>query len=1062
MSIFTVLRATFNRHQLLLARLGWTAVCLLILSMMTANLPHVYRDTVTEWQVGEAMRAALGLFPSRDGFLYTLITLRLITISIFVITAFFLAWRKWDDWFVLYISATLLMLGYFFGSHFDIDLIRYPQWLEQTFPAIRAVAPSLITINLVLFFYLFPNGCFTPHWLIWVTIPAILAILGFMGEAFNFSTAVGSFLDWLLPAVDDWWAAFMVILFGTILLGLAAQLVRYTQTPAGVARQQIKWVLFGLTAVPFIPLLGVLIFNVLQIDEATQHLLSLLTETIIPLAIPIAITFSVLRYRLWDVDALVNRAVVYGGLTAVILTLYGLSVGLLSNLIPAQDDGLTIFLALIVILFIINPLHRQVQRGVGRLLPIPPQPPLKEEAPPSAGPSPTPLLRLAHMIWVGTLFYFIWLAFERLRLSRIIINLGDDYLVSESLKLFTGDAADSFIQYTLWLRIVVTAVFWFTALFIFWHKRHDWVALAAAAIFLMTPFGFILSGSDDPVGSALSIAGLFITAAFPYIFPDGRFVPQSSRWRLALIVALFLTPILTYNIVRFFYPAYRADELGYVSLMATITVFTLAAISSQIYRYRHLSTPSQRQQTKWIVLGFTASSLPFIWVLVWLFGLLERIGLSEPLIALVMIHLTMIGAAALPVTFAFAILRYGLWQVDVWINRTFVFGGLTLLVTAVYILTVGLMSNLFQISSSVTLSVLATGLIAILFNPLRQRLQTAVNRLMYGQRDDPITVLNALGKRLEETAVPAKTLPALVETIAQTLKLPYVAIAVNREDLFETVAEIGMIGNLPQQQFPLIYQGEIIGRLRVAQRGPNEAFTAAEMRLLQNVAQQAGTAVYAYQLTDQLQRSRERLVTAREEERRRLRRDLHDGLGPQLATLAVKIGAVQNLLRTDPDTAEQLLAEVNAESQSAIKEIRQVVHGLRPSALDQLGLVSSLREFVVQNSNGRTQITFHAPDKLPALSAAAEVAAYRIATEAVTNTMRHAQAQVCAIHLEVNDNLCLKIRDDGDGLPDNYQPGVGLSSMRERAIEVGGSFEIQSTPEHGTVLTVRLPLTKNE
>lgn len=200
------------------------------------------------------------------------------------------------------------------------------------------------------------------------------------------------------------------------------------------------------------------------------------------------------------------------------------------------------------------------------------------------------------------------------------------------------------------------------------------------------------------------------------------------------------------------------------------------------------------------------------------------------------------------------------------------------------------------------------------------------------------------------------------------------------------------------------------------------------------------------------------MVTAREEERRRLRRDLHDGLGPQLATLAIKASAAQNLLHSNLDTAAQLLAEVKTESQSAVREIRRVVNGLRPSVLDQLGLASAVQEFVAQNGAGGTTFLIQMPDDLPPLPAAVEVAAYRIVTEAITNVLRHAKAHTCTIRLEVSGVLRLLIEDDGQGLPDAYEPGVGLDSMHERAAELGGILEIQSQPGQGTRLLVELPI----
>ena len=170
------------------------------------------------------------------------------------------------------------------------------------------------------------------------------------------------------------------------------------------------------------------------------------------------------------------------------------------------------------------------------------------------------------------------------------------------------------------------------------------------------------------------------------------------------------------------------------------------------------------------------------------------------------------------------------------------------------------------------------------------------------------------------------------------------------------------------------------------------------------------------------------------------------------------MSAAQNLLEKDPEGAQKLLAEVKSESQSAIQEIRRVVEDLRPSTLDQLGLLSALGEYVTQNSNGLVQISLDAPQQLPMLPAAIEVAAYRIVTEAVTNTMRHANAHSCTIILSLTENLHLEIVDDGDGFSETTQYGVGLGSMRERAAELGGTFEVQSVLGRGTKIVANLPL----
>jgi len=300
-------------------------------------------------------------------------------------------------------------------------------------------------------------------------------------------------------------------------------------------------------------------------------------------------------------------------------------------------------------------------------------------------------------------------------------------------------------------------------------------------------------------------------------------------------------------------------------------------------------------------------------------------------------------------------------------------------------------------------------------------------------------------------------LPTIAEAVAQTLKLPYVAIVLRQDDHLEIAAAHGQHTDDPIQ-LPLVYQTETVGQLLVAPRTPGEAFTLAERRLLEDIALQAGVAAHAVRLTADLQRSRERLITAREEERRRLRRDLHDGLGPQLASLTLTLAAARELLRHDVDAADRLLQELAIHTQAAITDIRRVVYALRPPALDDLGLVLALREQVARYSQAGLQITIEAPEQMPPLPAAVEVATYRIVQEALTNVVRHAQAETCVVRLALGAMLDMEIRDDGVGMPPNGRTGVGLASLHERTVELGGTCRIDSAPNRGTCIHARLPL----
>ena len=232
-------------------------------------------------------------------------------------------------------------------------------------------------------------------------------------------------------------------------------------------------------------------------------------------------------------------------------------------------------------------------------------------------------------------------------------------------------------------------------------------------------------------------------------------------------------------------------------------------------------------------------------------------------------------------------------------------------------------------------------------------------------------------------------------------------------------------------------------------------------RLLDDLARQAGIAVHAVGLHAELQRARARLVAAREEERRRLRRDLHDGLGPALAAQTLKVGAARSLLRRDPDAADARLAELEGDLADALADVRRLVYNLRPPALDELGLAAAIRQAASDYAGGPdgTRIWVDAPERLPPLPAAVEVAAYRIVQEALTNVVRHARARECLVTLRLATGaLEVEVVDDGAGLPAPHRSGVGLSSMQERAAELGGSCSIAAQPAGGTRVLARLPL----
>ena len=440
-------------------------------------------------------------------------------------------------------------------------------------------------------------------------------------------------------------------------------------------------------------------------------------------------------------------------------------------------------------------------------------------------------------------------------------------------------------------------------------------------------------------------------------------------------------------------------------------------------------------------------------------------------------YLPALALLVLAVFTCIAILRYRLYDIDLLINRTLVYGSLSAGVAGIYVLAVVGLGALFQARGNLGVSLLATGLVAVVFQPLRNRLQRGVNHLMYGERDDPYAVTSRLGRRLEATLTPEAVLPTVVETIAQALKLPYVAILLKEGEGFRSAAAYGSPTAEPEA-LPLVYQSEEIGRLIIAPRAPGEGFSDADRRLLEDLARQAEVAVHAVRLTADLQRSRQHLVATREEERRRLRRDLHDGLGPTLASLALKLDAARKLVSRKPEDAEVLLSRLKEQTQDTVTDVRRLVYGLRPPALDDLGLVAAVRQqaesqgFVAHEGfsgaegnvvSGEAELVFSldAPGDLPTLPAAVEVACYRIAQEAITNVARHARARICRVRLSVDreaDVLEVEITDDGVGMPEDRVAGVGLSSMHERAEELGGTLTVEPKQEGGTRVLAHLPL----
>ncbi|HYJ70675.1 MAG TPA: sensor histidine kinase [Nocardioidaceae bacterium] len=549
--------------------------------------------------------------------------------------------------------------------------------------------------------------------------------------------------------------------------------------------------------------------------------------------------------------------------------------------------------------------------------------------------------------------------------------------------------------------------------------------------------------------------------ALGFVFPDGHL--PTPRWRPMAVVAVgsfagatllslfssdpFEAPFTDVPRPLPDLPAV-VSSLQMVVLLGLLASLVAAAVAV-VTRYRR-SSGVERLQILW--LAYAAWLLPAALV-----ACLADWASSDEL-SVVTFGFLIAAVVAIPLAVGIAILRYRLYDIDRVINRTLVYGALTACVGAVYLLLVLAFGALAGGGRSLAVSLVATAVAAAAAQPFRSVLQRRVNRLMYGDRDDPYLGLSRLADRVQASTDTTATLGTIAETIREALRLPFAAIDVPGQHGMERAASDGRSGRGDEVVLPLTFGGVDVGRLVVETRDRGESLDPADRRLLADLSRHAAAAVHAVRLTADLQRSRHRLVVAREEERRRIRRDLHDGLGPTLASAVFQVDAARDLTGDVPG-ADDLLSDLRTTLQAAVASIRTLVYALRPPTLDELGLLPALQEQAegLRATDSAPSITVDGPSKLPPLPAAVEVAAYRIALEALTNAVRHSGGQSCSVRLGLNGGLDIEVSDDGIGCRP-HRVGVGIMSMRERASEVGANLTIESGPTGGTRVHTVLPI----
>ena len=627
----------------------------------------------------------------------------------------------------------------------------------------------------------------------------------------------------------------------------------------------------------------------------------------------------------------------------------------------------------------------------------------------------------------------------------------------------------------------VASFYLVVALFIFWKKPNSWVVVVVSLVFLsygtteVIDFGLF----EEPTYSfrfwilnSLQAFGEWLSLIVFFIFPNGRFEPRWTRqFSVAyglLVVIWLVNPDLPLNVVHGF-------TFNKTPILSTLfaTLIHSTSLYALYYRYSTTSDSSIRRQMKWIVYGLTiAFGATFLrYLILAIFGTEGVILFDDPLTNwLLKWNVQQIQRMLLiivPITFGIAILRDSLWNIDIIINRTLLYVGLSASVITVYIIVVGALSTFFQSRfNNLLVSLIGTGCIAILFTPLKNTLDKYINRFLYGDRDNPYVVLSKLARQLGDNQEPLAAFLQVVNSIGQSLKLPYVAINLGKMRRnhhsgnldSEVVAEYGSRTN-QFHSFPLEYQGEILGHLLVSPRDENQSFIQSETKLLNDLALQTGMVAHNYQLMRDLIQARERLVLTREEEKKRMRHDLHDSLGPQLAILYTNLTAIKRHHNQLDSNIIDLINDALLHTQHAKEEVRVLVNDLRPPNLDELGLVKLIDAFLQDFGNSGIVFHFEYSKPFPALQAAAEVAIWRIIQESVNNVVKHAQATKCHIQLNTYKNIHLSICDNGKGMvAKSKDDGVGLSSIRDRAEELGGTFSIETSTKGGVCLHIYLPL----
>jgi signal transduction histidine kinase len=546
-------------------------------------------------------------------------------------------------------------------------------------------------------------------------------------------------------------------------------------------------------------------------------------------------------------------------------------------------------------------------------------------------------------------------------------------------------------------------------------------------------------------GSAATIpAFLLPTLVMPAVYPTGT--PPSRFWRWYIGVCLSGITLLTLsaatvNGVSNFAVAgtrlpWNAPPWWGWATAGTSAVLLVPALGvvvvGTLVRVARARSP-ERQQLLWLVS-----------VIVIVIATIVLPATEVPF---------MIAFACIPVAVMVGVLRYRLLGIELALRRTLLYAPLACLVA---LLIGGLTTALARLFPQGPLPlVAASAVVSILVIPVAGRLRLLADRLVLGDRTDPLTLVDRVGAGLEAASEDPVT--SMLEAVAAASGASYAAVLGPHGDNLATLGE----PTNDTLDLPLLHGGTELGVLRVGPRSSEPKVTVRDRRLLATLAPHLAVVVRSYLLTEELAWERDRVAAATAAERDRLRRDLHDGLGPSLSGIALGLEAAGTALELNPAKVPALLERTRLEAESAVREVRRVLGGLRPSTLEDLGLVGAVSDAAGSLGMGmpggpRLELLI---DPSLDVESAVEECAFRIITEAMTNVARHAGAGRCRVNIDqVEDGLSIEVSDDGRGFAVGYSQGHGLDSMRRRAVNANGWLSVASLQPHGTAVTALLPL----